>query len=66
MAKQKGKSKSISLDEIRKVLDEAQPDVEKFNNGVNAPGSRIRKAAQSIKGLCQGIRNDVTEIKNAR
>ncbi len=60
------KGKLISVDAIQSELDGMKADVEKFNNGTQAAGPRLRKGAQAIKALCQTLRNDVTAIKNAR
>lgn len=60
------KVKTVSVAPIQSELEAMFDDVEKFNKGVNAPGSRIRKAAQNIKVLCQQLRKDVTDIKNSR
>lgn len=66
MAKKAKVQKVITLTNIQDTLNEMSPDVEKFNNGVQAAGARIRKGAQAIKVLCQSLRKDVTDIKNAR
>lgn len=55
-----------TFEEIKDVIAEAEGDIDKFDNGVAAAGARVRKAAQNIKVLCQTLRNEVTEIKNAR
>ena len=60
------KTKEISLGLALNVLNGAQDDVEKFNRGNNAAGTRVRKAMQELKGIAQGIRNSVTEIKASR
>lgn len=60
------KVKTISLDGIQEILTGMQDDVESFNNGTKAPGSRIRKGLQEIKVACMQMRKDVTEIRNSR
>ena len=37
----------------------------KFSNGNNSAGTRLRKHMQSIKNLAQGIRVEVQNQKNA-
>jgi hypothetical protein len=41
-------------------------DCDKFDNGTNAAGARIRKAMQEIKVNCKEVRDAVTEIKTSR
>lgn len=65
MAKKKS-AKTISMAEICAQIDGVGKDVESFNNGKQAPGSRIRKALQAIVVLCKQMRKDISEIKNAR
>jgi len=60
------KAKAISLDALSAEVQSMVNDVEKFNGGVNAPGSRIRKACQNIKAICQQMRKDVIDIKGSR
>lgn len=62
----KSKSKTISLDAVVAALQAQQKDVDNFNRGVNAPGARIRKAAQVAIAALKQVRKDVIEIKNAR
>ena len=53
-----------SIQKIQEVLNTVQGDVEKFENGNQTAGTRIRKAMQEIKGLAQDIRTQVQLIKN--
>ena len=39
-------------------------DMEKFRSGNNSAGTRVRKAMQTIKNLCQNVRVEVQEQKN--
>ena len=39
-------------------------DMEKFCSGNNSAGTRVRKAMQTIKNLCQDVRVEVQEQKN--
>lgn len=43
----------------------SQEDFDKFLNGNDSAGVRVRKAQQQIRTLAQAIRNEVSEIKNA-
>jgi hypothetical protein len=40
-------------------------DLEKFNDGNKAAGTRVRKNMQDIKNLAQQVRVEVQEMKNA-
>ena len=55
---------AISIEEMKTLLEDLQVDVDKFNNGNAAAGTRIRKAMQSFKGQAQDLRKEVQEIKN--
>ena len=39
-------------------------DMEKFCDGNNSAGTRVRKAMQNIKNLCQDVRTEVQTQKN--
>lgn len=53
-------------DELQKLLDTMRVDYEKFMDGNNAAGARVRKGCQVIKAKCQDIRVDVQNIKKGR
>jgi hypothetical protein len=55
---------TISIEEMKSLLEDLQVDVDKFNNGNASAGTRIRKAMQEIKGQAQDLRKEVQEIKN--
>jgi len=55
---------TISIEEMKSLLENLQVDVDKFNNGNASAGTRIRKAMQEIKGQAQDLRKEVQEIKN--
>ena len=40
-------------------------DTEKFVEGNNSAGTRVRKCMQNIKNLAQNVRKEVQEMKNA-
>ncbi|MNY18412.1 hypothetical protein D3C86_1517910 [compost metagenome] len=50
---------------VKEVLASVEADVEKFNAGNSAAGTRVRKAMQDLKVLAQEIRAEVTEKKNS-
>ncbi|MCB0523079.1 MAG: hypothetical protein R3A50_06035 [Saprospiraceae bacterium] len=54
------------FDEIKQKVAEVQADVDKFDAGNSAAGSRVRKAMQELKGLAQSMRAYVLETKEAR
>ena len=55
---------TISIEEMKSLLEDLQVDVDKFNNGNASAGTRIRTAMQEIKGQAQDLRKEVQEIKN--
>ena len=51
---------------IKEIYDAAQADAEKFHEkGINAAGTRLRKAYKEISDLCKAGRKEVSELKNA-
>jgi hypothetical protein len=54
----------ISIENMQNILTDLATDVEKFNKGNAAAGTRIRKAMQEVKGQAQDLRKQVQEIKN--
>ena len=46
-------------------LEKGIKDLEKFNDGNKAAGTRVRKNMQDIKNLAQQVRIEVQEMKNA-
>lgn len=54
------------FEEIKKVIESAEQDVEKFyTKGNKASAVRIRKAMQEVKNLAQELRLHVQETKNS-
>ena len=51
-------------DNLQNVINDTQGDVTKFVGGNNSAGTRVRKAMQTIKNLCQNVRVEVQEQKN--
>lgn len=54
------------FESIKKTVAEVEADVQKFNEGNNAAGGRVRKAMQDLKNLAQDLRKEVLDTKNAR
>ena len=52
------------FDDLQSVVNDCQTDVNKFVDGNNSAGTRVRKAMQTVKALAQGIRIDVQDQKN--
>ena len=48
-------------DEFEKVM----PDAEKFVEGNNSAGTRVRKSMQKVKSLAQQIRVEIQNQKNS-
>lgn len=52
------------LTQMQNFIGLAMTDAEKFDNGNNAAGTRVRKYMQDVKKLAQSIRAQVSDIKN--
>lgn len=53
-------------DEMKQLLDELEPDINKFyEKGNKAAGTRARKVLQAMKKKAQDIRVDIQDRKNA-
>lgn len=48
------------------LLDQLQSEVEKFDQGNNAAGTRVRKGMMDIKRMAQEVREEVTAVKAAK
>ena len=53
------------LQQKEREIIAAATDSEKFVEGNNSAGTRVRKYMQSIKGLAQRVRIEVQEQKNS-
>ena len=51
--------------EMGEEFNSCVPDIEKFIDGNNSAGTRVRKAMQTIKRLAQDVRVEVQKQKNA-
>ena len=52
------------MQQMEREFIAAAGDTEKFVEGNNSAGTRIRKYMQSIKNLAQAVRKEVQEQKN--
>jgi hypothetical protein len=54
-----------SFNSIKVLVEGVQADIDKFEAGNKAAGTRVRAAMQQIKALCKDVRNDVQAVKKA-
>jgi hypothetical protein len=53
-------------EQLKNLVAELETDFSKFyEKGNKAAGTRVRKGCQDVKNLCQEIRVDVSNKKNA-
>jgi len=52
------------FDELQDTVNDCQADLNKFVEGNNSAGTRVRKAMQTIKSLAQEVRVEVQDQKN--
>ena len=52
------------FDELQDSVNDCQADVNKFVEGNNSAGTRVRKAMQAVKALAQEVRVEVQDQKN--
>tara|TARA_R100000995_G_C3420456_1_gene93651 strand:+ start:10 stop:210 length:201 start_codon:yes stop_codon:yes gene_type:complete len=53
------------LQQMGNELNSVEVDAEKFVEGNNSAGTRVRKAMQNVKNLAQQVRVEVQNQKNA-
>jgi len=53
------------FDNLQDTINDCQTDVNKFVEGNNSAGTRVRKAMQAVKALAQEIRVEVQDQKNS-
>lgn len=53
-------------EDLKQLVASMEADVQKFYNGNNAAGTRVRKQLQDVKKACQAMRNEVQEIRKGR
>lgn len=53
-------------EEMQSLLEELEPDIQKFyNKGNKAAGTRARKTLQEMKKKAQDIRLEIQDMKNS-
>ena len=57
---------NTTFDELQNTINDCQYDVNKFIDGNNSAGTRVRKAMQAVKSLAQEVRIEVQDQKNAQ
>lgn len=50
-------------EELKKLVEEIEMDINKAAGGNKAAGTRVRKQMQVIKQACQNVRNKILEIR---
>jgi FtsZ-binding cell division protein ZapB len=53
------------FDDLQDTINDCQTDVNKFVEGNNSAGTRVRKAMQAVKALAQEVRVEVQDQKNS-
>ncbi|MFH1004093.1 MAG: histone H1 [Bacteroidota bacterium] len=53
-------------EDLKKIIADMETDVQKFNNGNNVAGMRVRKHLQTLRKTCMTMRNDIQQIKQSR
>ena len=51
-------------DDLQNAVNDCQADVNKFVEGNNSAGTRVRKAMQAAKSIAQEVRLEVQDQKN--
>ena len=54
------------FDSLQDTINDCQTDVNKFVEGNNSAGTRVRKAMQAVKALAQEGRVEVQDQKNSQ
>ena len=54
------------FDNLQDAVNDCQSDVNKFVEGNNSAGTRVRKAMQTVKSLAQEVRVEVQDQKNSQ
>lgn len=53
------------INEMLNSLEDCLDDAKKFDKGNKSAGTRIRKVMQEMKVSAQGVRETISQIKNA-
>lgn len=56
----------LKFQDLESLIASASEDAKKFEKGNSAAGTRLRKKMQEVKKLAQEIREEVSEVKNAK
>jgi hypothetical protein len=48
---------------LKRILDECEPDVLKAAGGNKAAGTRVRKAMQDVKNVAQDLRKSILDAQ---
>lgn len=59
-------SVSVLVQQMIDTLEAVKADAQKHDNGQNAAGTRVRKAALDIKNAAAALRKKVSEDRDAR
>jgi hypothetical protein len=51
---------------LKAIIASMEEDVQKFYNGNNAAGTRVRKQLQNLKRACNDMRKEIQEIRTSR
>ncbi len=49
---------------LKKLVEEAEDDIQKASGGNKAAGTRCRKAMQDIKNAAQDVRKRILEVRS--
>lgn len=52
------------IEAMKAILEDANVNAVKFENGNKAAGTRLRKCMQDLKAKAQEVRLDVIDVKN--
>ncbi len=64
-AQQQGREAVEAFEQLKKLVAEAQDDIEKAEGGNKAAGTRARQAMQQIKEAAQEVRKQILELRDA-
>lgn len=54
-----------TFDRLKKLVEEAEDDIQKAEGGNKAAGTRARQAMQEIKNSAQEVRKAILELRDA-
>lgn len=54
-----------TFDRLKKLVEEAEDDIQKAEGGNKAAGTRARQAMQEIKNTAQEVRKSILELRDA-